>query len=426
MSPTRLSPPTGRLGVLMPGMGAVATTTIAGVMLARRGLGLPIGSLTQMATLPLQRRDGAVEVPLKEAVPLARLDQLVFGGWDLFPDDALQSATHAEVLSEKHLGLVAEELRMVKPMPAVFYPEYVRRLHGTHVKKAPSKADMVAQVRDDIRRFLRDEGCDRGVAVWCGSTEVYREASAVHQSIERFEDGLRHGSPEISNSQIYAWALLQEGIPMANGSPGLTVDFPAMYELARVRGVPIAGKDFKTGQTLMKTVIGPALKARMLGLRGWYSTNILGNRDGEVLDDPDSFRSKEVSKLGVLESVLAKDAHPDLYGSFAHKVRIDYYPPRGDQKEGWDNIDFFGWLNYPMQMKINLLCRDSILAAPIVLDLALLLDLAGRAGMSGMQDWLGFYFKAPMSAPGTLAEHNLFVQQVRLHDAIRRIAREEV
>jgi len=423
MSHTPLASPTGRLGVLMPGMGAVATTTMAGVMLARRGLGLPIGSLTQMGTM-LLRRDAPAEVALRDAVPLAGLDQIAFGGWDLFPDDALASATNADVLSEKHLGLVAEELRAVKPMTAVFYPEYVRRLHGTHVKKAPSKAHMVAAVRDDVRRFLRDEGCDRAVAVWCGSTEVYREASAVHESVERFEDGLRHNSPEISNSQIYAWALVQEGVPIANGSPGLTLDFPAMYELARLRGVPLAGKDFKTGQTLMKTMIAPGLKARRLGLRGWYSTNILGNRDGEVLDDPDSFRTKEVSKLGVLESILPKDGHPELYGNVTHRVRIDYYPPRGDQKEGWDNVDLFGWLNYPMQMKINFLCRDSILAAPIVLDLALLLDLAHRAGMTGMQDWLGFYFKSPMAPAGTAAEHDLFVQQVRLHDALRRIARE--
>jgi myo-inositol-1-phosphate synthase len=423
MSHTPLASPTGRLGVLMPGMGAVATTTMAGVMLARRGLGLPIGSLTQMGTM-LLRRDAPAEVALRDAVPLAGLDQIAFGGWDLFPDDALASATNADVLSEKHLGLVAEELRAVKPMTAVFYPEYVRRLHGTHVKKAPSKAHMVAAVRDDVRRFLRDEGCDRAVAVWCGSTEVYREASAVHESVERFEDGLRHNSPEISNSQIYAWALVQEGVPIANGSPGLTLDFPAMYELARLRGVPLAGKDFKTGQTLMKTMIAPGLKARRLGLRGWYSTNILGNRDGEVLDDPDSFRTKEVSKLGVLESILPKDGHPELYGDVTHRVRIDYYPPRGDQKEGWDNVDLFGWLNYPMQMKINFLCRDSILAAPIVLDLALLLDLAHRAGMTGMQDWLGFYFKSPMAPAGTAAEHDLFVQQVRLHDALRRIARE--
>jgi myo-inositol-1-phosphate synthase len=423
MSHTPLASPTGRLGVLMPGMGAVATTTMAGVMLARRGLGLPIGSLTQMGTM-LLRRDAPAEVALRDAVPLAGLDQIAFGGWDLFPDDALASATNADVLSEKHLGLVAEELRAVKPMTAVFYPEYVRRLHGTHVKKAPSKAHMVAAVRDDVRRFLRDEGCDRAVAVWCGSTEVYREASAVHETVERFEDGLRHNSPEISNSQIYAWALVQEGVPIANGSPGLTLDFPAMYELARLRGVPLAGKDFKTGQTLMKTMIAPGLKARRLGLRGWYSTNILGNRDGEVLDDPDSFRTKEVSKLGVLESILPKDGHPELYGNVTHRVRIDYYPPRGDQKEGWDNVDLFGWLNYPMQMKINFLCRDSILAAPIVLDLALLLDLAHRAGMTGMQDWLGFYFKSPMAPAGTAAEHDLFVQQVRLHDALRRIARE--
>ena len=410
----------------MPGMGAVATTVIAGIMLARRGLAAPIGSLTQLGSLPMRRGDASSEVPMREALPLAGLDQIAFGGWDLFPDDALATATNAEVLSDKHLNLVADELRAVRPMSAVFYPEFVRRLHGTNVKTAPSKADMVTQVREDIRRFMRDEKCDRAVAVWCGSTEVYREPGPVHATIESFEAGLRASDPGISNSQIYAWACLQEGVPFANGSPSLTVDIPAVLELAKVRGVAIGGKDFKTGQTLMKTLIAPGLKTRMLGVRGWYSTNILGNRDGEVLDDPESFKSKEVSKLGVLESILRKDKMPELYGNISHKVRIDYYPPRGDQKEGWDNIDLFGWMGYPMQIKVNFLCRDSILAAPVVLDLALFLDLAQRAGMSGMQDWLGFYFKAPMSPAGTNPEHDLFAQHERLHDTLRRVAREQV
>ncbi len=426
MTLSRVAPATGRLGLLMPGMGAVATTVIAGIMLARRGLAAPIGSLTQLGSLPMRRGDASSEVPMREALPLAGLDQIAFGGWDLFPDDALATATNAEVLSDKHLNLVADELRAVRPMSAVFYPEFVRRLHGTNVKTAPSKADMVTQVREDIRRFMRDEKCDRAVAVWCGSTEVYREPGPVHATIESFEAGLRANDPGISNSQIYAWACLQEGVPFANGSPSLTVDIPAVLELAKAHGVAIGGKDFKTGQTLMKTLIAPGLKTRMLGVRGWYSTNILGNRDGEVLDDPESFKSKEVSKLGVLESILRKDKMPELYGNISHKVRIDYYPPRGDQKEGWDNIDLFGWMGYPMQIKVNFLCRDSILAAPVVLDLALFLDLAQRAGMSGMQDWLGFYFKAPMSPAGTNPEHDLFAQHERLHDTLRRVAREQV
>ncbi len=426
MTLSRVAPATGRLGLLMPGMGAVATTVIAGIMLARRGLAAPIGSLTQLGSLPMRRGDASSEVPMREALPLAGLDQIAFGGWDLFPDDALATATNAEVLSDKHLNLVADELRAVRPMSAVFYPEFVRRLHGTNVKTAPSKADMVTQVREDIRRFMRDEKCDRAVAVWCGSTEVYREPGPVHATIESFEAGLRASDPGISNSQIYAWACLQEGVPFANGSPSLTVDIPAVLELAKAHGVAIGGKDFKTGQTLMKTLIAPGLKTRMLGVRGWYSTNILGNRDGEVLDDPESFKSKEVSKLGVLESILRKDKMPELYGNISHKVRIDYYPPRGDQKEGWDNIDLFGWMGYPMQIKVNFLCRDSILAAPVVLDLALFLDLAQRAGMSGMQDWLGFYFKAPMSPAGTNPEHDLFAQHERLHDTLRRVAREQV
>jgi myo-inositol-1-phosphate synthase len=395
-------------------MGAVATTTIAGVLLARRHLAQPIGSYTQLGTL--DRR------AVRDAISLAGLDDIVFGGWDIFPEDAYAAATHAEVLESKHLDLVRDELRSVKPMRAAFYPEYVRRLHGTHVKSAGTKADMVEQVRHDIRKFIAENGATRAVAVWCGSTEIFLEPGPAHTSIEAFETGLRTNAPEISSSQIYAWACLKERVPYANGSPNLSLDFPAARALAKELGVPIAGKDFKTGQTLMKTVIAPALKARRLGLNGWYSTNMLGNRDGEVLDDPDSFKTKEVSKLGVLEQILEKEANPELYGNFFHKVRIDYYPPRGDAKEGWDNIDLFGWLGYRMQMKVNFLCRDSILAAPIVLDLALLLDLAMRAGLHGTQDWLGFYFKSPMTDPPLVAEHDLFRQQVVLEDKLRIIS----
>jgi myo-inositol-1-phosphate synthase len=411
----------GRLGVLLPGMGAVATTTIAGAMLARRGLAKPVGSLTQLGALNLRADDPTSARPLREVLPLATLDDLTFGGWDIFPDDAHAAAVHAEVLSSEHLAQVRDELAAVRPMAGAFYPNYVRRLSGTHVKTATSKADMVEQLRDDIRRFMREQRCDRAVAVWCGSTEVFQPQAPVHASIAAFEEGLRKDAPEISNSQLYAWACLKERVPFANGSPNLAVDFPAAYDLAREMRVPIAGKDFKTGQTLLKTVIAPALRARMLGLRGWYSTNMLGNRDGEVLDDPDSFRTKETSKLGVLETILRKDQHPDLYGGFFHKVRIDYYPPRGDAKEGWDNIDLFGWLGYPMQLKLNFLCRDSILAAPIVLDLALWLDLAQRADRHGVQDWLGFYFKAP-TTPSGAPEHDLFAQQATLEATLRALA----
>ena len=426
-------PAQGRLAVLMPGLGAVATTTIAGVMLARRGLGTPVGSFTQMGTLCVpapspdetRAQENARRRPVNEVLSLASLDDLVFGAWDIFPEDALASAEHAEVLQSKHLDLVADELRGIRPMRAAFYPEYVRRLNGTHVKSAPTKADMVEQIRDDIRTFMATSGAMRAVAVWCGSTEVYIERGAVHASIEAFEAGLRANAPDISSSQLYAWACLKERIPYANGSPNLSLDFPAAWQLAEELGVPIAGKDFKTGQTLMKTIIAPGFKARNLGLRGWYSTNVLGNRDGEVLDDPGSFKSKEVSKLGVLEQILDKEANPALYGNFFHKVRIDYYPPRGDAKEGWDNIDLFGWLGYPMQMKINFLCRDSILAAPIVLDLALFLDLAMRAGLRGTQSWLSFYFKSPMAVPPLVAEHDLFRQQAVFENKLRAIAAEQ-
>jgi myo-inositol-1-phosphate synthase len=415
----------GKLAVLLPGMGAVATTMIAGALLARRGQAHPVGSLTQMGTVRLGRRTDNRVVKVSELVSLANLDQIEFGGWDIFPDDAYESAVHAGVLKAEHLDLVKEELRAIKPMRGVFYPEFVKRLNGTFIKTGESKADMVEQLRADIRGFIKDKGCARAVAVWCGSTEVYTVPSEVHATVRSFEAGLKKSDPQITNSQIYAWALIKEGVPFANGSPNVAVDFPAAQELAREHRVAVAGKDFKTGQTLMKTIIAPGLKSRMLGLRGWYSTNILGNRDGEVLDDPDNFRAKEVSKLGVLESILETERHKVLYGDFVHKVRIDYYPPRGDDKEGWDNIDLFGWLGYPMQMKINFLCKDSILAAPIVLDLALFMDLAQRAGFRGTQEWLSFYFKSPMTAPGLYPEHDLFIQLMKLKNTLRWMVGEE-
>jgi myo-inositol-1-phosphate synthase len=407
-------------------MGAVATTTIAGTMLARRGKGAPIGSLTQLDTIRLGKRTDERAPAIKDFVPLAKLDQIEFGGWDLFEDNAWESASHAKVLRPEHLDEVKEELSSIKPNKAVFYPEYVKRLHGTHVKNAPTKADMVEAVRQDIKDFVKAKGCSRAVAVWCGSTETYTQAGAVHENIKSFEAGLQKNDPGITNSQIYAWAFMKERVPFANGSPNLAVDFPAARELAREQNVAVAGKDFKTGQTLMKTIIAPGLKSRMLGLNGWYSTNILGNRDGEVLDDPDSFKAKEVSKLSVLETILQPETHKELYGNFVHKVRIDYYPPRGDEKEGWDNIDLFGWLGYPMQMKINFLCRDSILAAPIVLDLALFLDLAQRAGFRGTQEWLSFYFKSPMTAPELKPEHDLFIQAKKLKNTLRWMMGEEM
>jgi myo-inositol-1-phosphate synthase len=406
-------------------MGAVATTMIAGAMLARKGLAEPIGSLTQMGTIRLGKRTDGTAPRIKDFLPLAPLDDLVFGGWDIFPDNAYESALHADVLTRQHLDQIRDELEAIRPMPGVFYPEYVRRLNGTHVKQCATKAEAVAQLREDIRNFVRDNGCSRAVAVWCGSTEIYVNANGVHHTVETFEKALEHNDPTIPNSQLYAWACLQEGVPFANGAPNLAVDFPAAWELAKRNGVPIAGKDFKTGQTLMKTVVAPMLKARMLGVRGWFSTNILGNRDGEVLDDPQSFKSKETTKLGVLDYILQPDVHKKLYGELFHKVRIEYYPPRGDAKEGWDNIDLFGWLGYPMQIKIDFLCRDSILAAPIVLDLALLLDFAKRAGFSGIQEWLSFYFKCPMTAPELYPEHDLFIQLMKLKNTMRWAMRAE-
>jgi len=420
-----IQPAHGRLGVLLPGMGAVATTFVAGVENVRRGLARPVGSLTQLGTIRLGRRTEGRAPAIRDFVPLARLEDLVFGGWDPIPDDALRSARVAGVLEERHLEPIADFLAGIVPMPAVFDQYYVKRLHGPNVKQGRTKRDLAEQLRDDIRRFKRDRGVERLVMVWCASTEIFIRPGEVHASLAAFERAMAESHADVAPSMLYAWAALMEDVPFAMGAPNLAVDTPALQELARQRGLPIAGKDFKTGQTLMKTVLSPMLKARMLGLSGWYSTNILGNRDGEVLDDPESFKTKEESKLGVLEHILQPEVYPELYGNVFHKVRINYYPPRRDNKEGWDNIDIFGWLGYPMQIKVDFLCRDSILAAPIVLDLALFLDLARRAGMKGVQEWLSFYFKSPMAAPGLVAENDLFIQQTKLKNTLRYLMGEE-
>ncbi len=421
-----IRPARGKLGVLLPGVGAVASTFVAGVMNIRRGLAKPIGSLTQLGTIRLGKRTDNRSPMVKDFVPLAGLDDLVFGGWDLFPDNAYEAAKHAGVLSSEHLDPIKDELSLLQPWPAVFEQSWVKKLHGTHVKTGKNKADLAEQVGDDIARFKKDNALDRLVAVWCGSTEIYRKPSAVHATLASFERGLIDNDPEISPSQIYAYACLKAGVPYANGAPNLTVDVPALLELAEKNGMPICGKDFKTGQTLMKTILAPGFKARLLGLEGWYSTNILGNRDGEVLDDPEAFKSKEVSKLGVLEHILQPHLYPDLYQGFHHVVRINYYPPRGDNKEGWDNIDIKGWLGYPMQIKVDFLCRDSILAAPLVLDLALFMDLAQRSGMKGIQEWLSFYFKSPMTPEGLYPEHDLFIQLMKLKNTLRYLRGEEL
>jgi myo-inositol-1-phosphate synthase len=424
--PENIKKPEGKLAILLPGLGAVSTTLIAGVMLARKGLASPVGSLTQTGTIRLGKRTDNRTPRIKEFAPLASLDDIVFGSWDLFPDNALESAVHAEVLDSKHVDPIKDELAAIKPMTAAFYPEYVKRLHGTHVKTGASKADIVEQLRADIRGFIKSSGADRAVCVWCGSTEIFLEQTEVHQSIKSFEKGLLENDPNIPNSMLYAWACLKEGVPYANGAPNLTVDVPCMLELARETQTPVCGKDFKTGQTFMKTLLAPGLKARMLGMKGWFSTNILGNRDGEVLDEPGSFKSKEVSKLGAIEQILQPELYPELYGDIYHKVRIEYYPPRGDAKEGWDNIDIFGWLNYPMQIKVNFLCRDSILAAPLVLDLALFSDLGKRAGFRGVQEWLSFYFKSPQTATGLYPEHDIFIQSMKLKNTLRWMMGEEL
>ena len=417
--PLSIAPATGRLGVLTPGLGAVASTFIAGVIAARNGLATPIGSVTQMAHIRLGQRDEDRNPLIRDFVPLAGLDDLVFGGWDPISANVLEAARTCGVLEERDLAPLSAELEGIVAMDAVFDQRWVKKLDGARVKRATSKWDQAQALVEDIERFRSENDCERLVMVWCGSTEAYQEPSAVHASVESFETGLRSGDENISPSQIYAYAALVSEVPFANGAPNLAVDVPCMLELAAQRGVPIAGKDFKTGQTLMKTLLAPGLKARMLGLRGWYSTNILGNRDGEVLDDPENFKTKEVSKLGVLDTILQPEAYPDLYGNIDHVVRINYYPPRGDNKEGWDNIDIFGWLGYPMQLKVNFLCRDSILAAPIVLDLALFLDLSARAGQSGVQEWLSFYLKAPQASTEAGPEHDLFIQQTKLKNTLR-------
>jgi len=423
--PKSIAPATGRLGILTPGLGAVATTFMAGVESIRRGHSKPIGSLTQMATIRLGKRTDKRAPLIKEFVPLADLKDIVFGAWDPIPDDALTAARKAGVLEERDIEPIADFLKGIKPMPAVFDNKYVTRIHGTNVKKGKTKRDLAEQLRQDIRDFKSKNKCDRVVIVWCASTEIFIKPGPQHATIEQFEKAMEKNDDAIAPSMLYAYAAIMEGVPFANGAPNLCVDTPALLKLAQDRGVPISGKDFKTGQTWMKTIIAPGLKARMLGLAGWYSTNILGNRDGEVLDDPQSFKTKEESKLSVLHTILQPELYPDLYKDFSHVVRINYYPPRGDNKEGWDNIDIIGWMNYPMQIKINFLCRDSILAAPIVLDLALFSDFAQRAGMKGIQEWLSFYYKSPMAAPGLQPEHDLFIQQTKLKNTLRHLMGED-
>jgi myo-inositol-1-phosphate synthase len=424
--PTSIVPPKGKLGVLLPGMGAVATTFIAGTELVRRGIAQPVGSLTQMGTVRLGKRTEGRSPAIKQFVPLEKLENLVFGGWDIFPDDAYLTATKAGVLESRHLDPIRKFLQGVSPMKAAFDQEYVKKLEGKHVKKGKNKFELAEQIKDDIATFKKKSGASRLVMVWCGSTEIFLTTDPVHKTIDSFERAMKENHPAIAPSMLYAWAALSSGVPFANGAPNLTVDVPALVELAKLNNVPVCGKDFKTGQTLMKTILAPGFKARMLGMNGWFSTNILGNRDGEVLDDPASFKTKEESKLGVLEYILQPQLYPSLYGQIHHKVRINYYPPRGDNKEGWDNIDIFGWLGYPMQIKVDFLCRDSILAAPIVLDLVLFLDLAQRAGLRGIQEWLSFYFKSPMHAPELYPEHDIFIQLMKLKNTLRWLMGEDL
>jgi len=417
--PAKIASPKGKLGVLLPGMGAVSTTFMAGVELVRKGQAQPVGSLTQLGTIRLGKRTENNSPLIKKFVPLAEPDDLVFGGWDLFKDNAYEAAAKAGVLSKEHLAKVKPFLSKIKPMKAAFDKEYVKKLDGTYVKKAKNKYELALEIKEDIANFRKTSRASRLVTCWCGSTEVFIRAEDVHSTPEKFVEAMKSNHPAIAPSMLYAWASLTSGVPFANGAPNLTVDIPAMQRLALDHNVAICGKDFKTGQTMMKTVLAPAFKARMLGLEGLYSTNILGNRDGEVLDDPGSFKTKEESKLGALEYILQPQLYPQLYGKIHHKVRINYYPPRGDNKEGWDNIDIFGWLNYPMQIKVDFLCRDSILAAPIVLDLVIFLDLAQRAGFRGIQEWLSFYFKSPMTSPELYPEHDLFIQSMKLKNTLR-------
>ncbi len=421
-----IAPPKGKLGVLTVGMGAVATTFMAGVDLVRRKKAKPVGSLTQLGTIRLGKRTDGRSPSIQDFVPLEKLENIVFGGWDIFPDTAYEAAKNAAVLGPEHLAEVKKFLSKIRPMKAAFDQNYVKKLSGTHVKKGRTKYDLALQIRDDIQKFQKKNRVSRTVVIWCGSTEIFLKPHAVYATPETFVAAMKGNHAAIAPSMLYAWAAITSGVPFANGAPNLTVDVPALTGLARQHGVPICGKDFKTGQTLMKTILAPGFKARLLGMNGWFSTNILGNRDGEVLDDPESFKTKEESKLGVLEYILQPKLYPDLYGKIHHKVRINYYPPRGDNKEGWDNIDIFGWLGYPMQIKVDFLCRDSILAAPIVLDLVLFLDLAKRAGMRGIQEWLSFYFKSPMCAPELYPEHDLFIQSMKLKNTLRWMMGEDL
>jgi len=423
----KIEEPKGKLGVLLPGLGAVSTTFVAGVHAIRKGLAKPIGSTTQMGTIRLGKRTDNRAPKIMDFVPLANLDDLIFGGWDIFEDNTYEAATKAGVLDRYLLEQIKPEMEALKPWKAVFDQKYVKKLSGTNVKSAPTKWDLAEMVRLDIQNFKKENNLERLVMAWCGSTEIYIEPNdPIYKDLDAFEKAMKDNHPGVAPSMLYAYAAIAEGVPYSNGAPNLSADFPAMLDFAKDKGVPVCGKDYKTGQTLMKTILAPGLKARYLGLNGWFSTNILGNRDGEVLDDPDSFKTKEVSKLSVLEHILQPDIYPDLYGDMYHKVRINYYPPRGDNKEGWDNIDIAGWLGYPMQIKIDFLCRDSILAAPIVLDLVLFLDLAKRCGFKGIQEWLSFYFKSPMSAEGLYPEHDLFIQLMKLKNTLRFIKGEEL
>ena len=422
----KIAPATGKLGVLIPGMGAITTTLIAGVEAIKRGMSSPIGSLTQMSTIRLGKRTDNTSPKIKDFVPLTPLENLCFGTWDIYEENGYEAALTAGVLDKTTIETLKEPLSAIKPMKAVFEQDYVRRINGPNLKPKGSKMDHAEMVMDDIRTFREKNGCERLSMIWCGSTEVFHRPHAVHATLKDFECGLRQSHDEISPSQIYAYAALKLGVPYANGAPHLTVDTPALLELARENQVPVCGKDFKTGQTLIKTILAPGLKSRMLGMSGWFSSNILGNRDGEVLDEPGSFKSKEESKLSALDYILQPGLYPELYKDLYHKIRIEYYPPRGDAKEGWDNIDIFGWMGYPMQIKVNFLCRDSILAAPLALDLVLFMDLAKRAGMRGIQEWLSFYFKAPMTAPGLYPEHDLFIQLMKLKNTLRWMKNEQL
>ena len=422
----KIQPAEGKVAVLLPGLGAVATTFITGVEAVKAGLGRPFGSLTQLGTIRLGKRTEGRSPLIRDFVPLPALDDLVFGGWDIFTDDVHAAALKAGVLDKDLVNELKPQLERIRPWPAVFDQRYVKKLSGPNVKAGANWWDKAHALCEDIDGFKKANGCRRAVMIWCASTEIFLSPKPVHQSLAAFEEGLKRGDPDIAPSMVYAYAALKTGTAYANGAPNLSADIPALVELAQREGVPISGKDFKTGQTLMKTILAPGFKARLIGVSGWFSTNILGNRDGEVLDDPESFKTKEESKLGVLDYILQPKLYPELYGKIHHKVRINYYPPRGDNKEGWDNIDIFGWLGYPMQIKVDFLCRDSILAAPIVLDLALFLDLAQRAGMKGVQEWLSFYFKSPQTAPGLYPEHDLFIQLMKLKNTLRHLRGEEL